>query len=335
MKTAYMKGIDNLIIKDADLWDIEDNEIKIAVDACGICGTDVTSALDGADDFRPFGHEVAGTIIEVGRNAKNLHIGQKVALESASACGRCLNCRDTKQELCTDVQSFFFKTSFGFAEEMISPAICAIPYEGISPAEACVSEPLGVSIDMHRLADIRIGSHVVVSGLGPIGLMALRLARLSGAEKIYACDLSTAKIRLDMAKQFGADEIIKVDETPLDQYKFDIAPDRFMVSSPPRTLNSMLNIAAKGAIISYIGIKYGEGANVTFNANDFHFKKLQLRASFASPALYTPMALNLIKTGAIDAKALITHQYALSDLSSALKEAAYNTGEALKVVITK
>lgn len=332
MKTAFLKDSANVPIKDVELWPLEDHELRLRVEACGICGTDVTGAHDGKPEPAPFGHEVAGTILTMGRAVKGLSVGQKVALESASACGACLNCKDTRQELCTNIQSFFFKTSFGFAEEMISPAICALPYAGITPEEACVSEPLGVAIDMHRLADIRIGSHVVVSGLGPIGLMALRLARLSGAEKIYACDLSTATVRLEMARKWGADEIIQVDKTPLDTFKFSQAPDRFLVSSPPRTLPAMMKAAAKGAIISFIGIKFGDGANITFDANDFHFKKLQLRASFASPALYTPQALNLIEKRIVDAGALISHTYPLDKIQEALRMAG-DPAKSLKVIV--
>ncbi|MCC6442632.1 MAG: zinc-binding dehydrogenase [Armatimonadetes bacterium] len=216
---------------------------------------------------------------------------------------------------------------------MVAPTICAIPYGGISPAEACVTEPLGVAIDMSRLADIEIGSHVVVSGLGAIGLMALRLAKLSGAGRIYACDVSSAGLRLEMAKRFGADEVICADKIALQEYAFPRPPDRFLVSSPPRTLKTMFDIAAKGAILSFIGIQYGEGANLTFDANEFHFKKLQLRASFASPALYTPRAYELIRTGMVDAAALITHRFPLSQIHTALRTAACDRGSAIKVVV--
>ena len=197
---------------------------------------------------------------------------------------------------------------------------------------ACLSEPLGVAIDMHRLADIRIGSHVMVSGLGTIGLMAIQLAKASGAEKIYACDVSKAEVRLRLARQFGADEIIEIDKKPLTEYKFTRPPDRFMVSSPPRTLPTMMKISAKGAIISYIGIKYGDGADITFDANFFHFNKLQLRGSFASPAMYTPMALNMIKSGFVKVKPLITHFFNLNELPEALS-IANNIAKAVKVVI--
>jgi L-iditol 2-dehydrogenase len=333
MKAAFLKTMNDIILRDIRLWELEDDEIRIKVDACGICGTDVTAACNGNGDYAPFGHEVAGTILEMGRAVRNLEIGQEVALESASACGRCLNCRDARQELCTDKKSFFYKTSFGFAEEMIAPAISAIPYQGIAPEEACASEPLAVAIDMHRLADIQIGSHVVVSGLGCIGLMALRLARLSGAERIYGCDHSSARIRLERAREFGADEIIEIDKTALENFRFEEPPDRFMISSPPRTLVPAMRVAAKGAVISFIGIEYGEGANVCFDANDFHFKKLQLRASFASPALYTPKALDLLQKRIIDARTIITHSFPLAEVGTAVEYAARRTGEAIKVVV--
>jgi L-iditol 2-dehydrogenase len=332
MKTAFLKNMNDIAIKDVQLWKLEQNEIRIRVDACGVCGTDVLNARDGKDEYSPFGHEVAGTILEIGSAVTRVKVGQKVALESASACGECLNCRDTRQELCTDIKSFFFKTSFGFAEEMISPAISAIPFDGMTAEEACVSEPLGVAIDLHRLADIQIGSHVVVSGLGPIGLMAVRLAKLSGAEKVYACDLSSATARLAMAKRWGADEIIEVDKTPIEGYQFEKAPDRFMITSPPRTLPPMMKVAAKGAIISFIGIKFGDAGIISFDANDFHFKKLQLRASFASPALYTPMALNLIAKGIINARELISHTFSLEQIPQAMKTAA-DSQVSLKVIV--
>jgi len=93
-------------------------------------------------------------------------------------------------------------------------------------------------------------------------------------------------------------------------------------------------VAAKGAIISYIGIKFGDGANITFAANDFHFKKLQLRGSFASPALFTPMALNLLQRKLVDGKALITHTFPLAKIKEAMNVAANSKKDVIKVVVT-
>ncbi|MCC6442631.1 MAG: alcohol dehydrogenase catalytic domain-containing protein [Armatimonadetes bacterium] len=91
--------LEQCVLRDIDLWKPEPREIWLKVDACGVCGTDVTEALDGRADFEPFGHEVAGTILEMGIAVRGLSVGQKVVIESASACGECPNCKNVRQEL--------------------------------------------------------------------------------------------------------------------------------------------------------------------------------------------------------------------------------------------
>jgi threonine dehydrogenase-like Zn-dependent dehydrogenase len=330
MKAALKNGSGEIIFRDIEPRPLGPGEIRIKVDACGICGTDLQ--LNGNSGHAPFGHEIAGKVLESGPGVTKVSAGDAVVLDSATPCGFCANCKNGEQELCLDIQSFFILKSFGFAEEMIAPAVSAVPNPGLDPAVATLSEPLGVALDMSRLADIRPGSHVVVSGLGPIGLMALRIAKLSGASKIYACDVSKARTRLDLALEFGADEIIEADKTPVSSYKFSQEPDRFMVSSPPVTLPGMFQVAAKGAVISFIGIKFGDGAKITFDANDFHFKKLQLRASFASPAMFGPRALSLLKRGDIPGERLVTHRFPLTQTREAL-DCARNNPKAVKVVV--
>ena len=333
MKYALIKDVDDIVFREMRPLNLEVNEIRIKIDACGICGTDVANALKSGKEYKPFGHEVAGTVLEIGNGVENISVGQKIVIESSTACGRCENCRNAQQSKCSNIISFWPKPPYGFGEEMVLPAISAVPYDKMLPEHACLSEPLGVAIDMFKLAEIGLGTCVMVSGLGPIGLMAIRLAKLAGAQKIYACDFSKAKKRIELAKIFGADEVIAIDQIALDEYKFLPTPDRFMVTSPPKTLESIIKIAPNSSIISYIGIGPGTDAEIRFNANVFHFNKLQLRGSFASPALYTPMALDMIRNGVIDANLLITHMFLLEDLPKAMNIAVHNIEDAVKVII--
>lgn len=333
VKAAFMKKLDDIVLRQVDMPDPEPHEVCLKVDACGVCGSDIITAQDGMGDYAPFGHEVAGTLVKVGSAVTDLSPGQKVVLDSASACGLCDNCKNCRQELCTNPTSFMLKPHFGFAAHILTPRVSCVTYNGLAADVASLAEPLGVAIDMHRVADIQVGSHVVVSGLGPIGLMALQLARLSGAEMIYACELSQAKARIELAKKFGADQIIEVDKTPLESVKFKQAPDRFLACSPPQTMPVMFDIAAKGAIISFVGIKYGQGATISFDANEFHFKKLQLRASYASPAMMTPQAVKLLASGHIDGKALISHRFKLDEIADAMRVACADTENVIKVVV--
>jgi L-iditol 2-dehydrogenase len=330
VKAAYKRGA-QVTLRDVELRPLNVDEVRLRVTACGICGTDL-HVREGDESESGFGHEIAGTVLELGPGVQGLEVGQRVVLESASACGRCASCRNCRQELCTDIKSFFHLGFMGFAEEMISPAISAIPCEDLPPDVACLSEPLGVAIDMVRLADIELGSNVLLMGAGPIGLMALAIVKRMGARRILFSAYRRQEVRARLVEQFGADELIDPTETPLEEHGLGCRIDRVLVTSPPRTLESAFKVAAKGGIIAYIGIEYGEGAFCRFEANDFHFKKLQLRASFASPAMYTPLALQYLREGVVDGEALITHRFPLREIERAMR-VARDKRIAAKVVV--
>ncbi|MHC4884213.1 MAG: zinc-dependent alcohol dehydrogenase [Planctomycetota bacterium] len=331
MKTAFKRG-EEIDLRESEQRPIMGDEIRIRITACGICGTDLHVNPDSAGQESAFGHEMAGVILEVGERVTDRSVGEAVVIESSTPCGRCAHCRNAEQELCTHVQSFFCGGTFGFAEEAIVPAICAIPIHDMDPAVASLSEPLGVAIDLVRLADIRIGSNVLVMGPGPIGLMAVALAKRAGAGRIFVSATSRRPVRAELAKRFGADEVIYVDQTELSSYDFGCDIDRVLHTTAPATLNDAFQTACKGAIISFIGIAHGEGAFCTFDVNAFHFKKLQLRASFASPALFTARALDFLRDGVVDGEALISHRFPLGQIEEAMR-IAREDASALKVIV--
>jgi L-iditol 2-dehydrogenase len=330
--TAFKKG-HNVRLECVPRRELGPLDIRIRVTACGICGTDLHLNPDDADKDLPFGHEIAGTVIETEAKVHGLHVGQKVVLESATPCGRCDECRNAKQELCTDIQSFFFMDSFGFAQEMIAPAICAIPCEDLSPEVACMSEPLGVAIDLVRLADIQPSSNVLIMGPGPIALMALSLIRRMGARKVFISGFERNSARIAAARKIGVDGVFDPTKQPLSEADFGCKIDRVLVTTPPPTLADAMAVACKGGIISFIGIAFGEMASCNFDVNDFHFKKLQLRASFASPALYTPLALQYLREGIVDPEILISHRFPLAEMPEAMKTAR-DGSRAVKVIVT-
>jgi len=331
MKAAFRKG-NEITFEDIEPRALDFGEIRVRVEACGICGTDIAPRPDDAPKLR-FGHEIAGEIIEVGPGVTGLSVGQKLALDSSTPCGHCANCRNGKQELCTSLKTFFRGNELGFAEEVIAPAISALPYEGLRPAVVTVQEPLGVAIDMVRLADLETTSNVLILGQGPIGLMALQLARHAGVRRAFVSDFKWRTGRVKVATAFGADDYIDPKETPLTDYDFKCKIDRIMVTAPPVTLPTAFEVAAKGAIVSFIGIGHGEAGTIKFDADAFHFKKLQLRASFASPALYGPKAMQFLMEGVVDGEALVSHTFPLDSLPKAM-EVATKDPDAVKVVIT-
>jgi threonine dehydrogenase-like Zn-dependent dehydrogenase len=306
--------------------------IRVRVDACGICGTDLHSLPGNAGKtVRMTGHEIAGRVSEIGPGVVGLEPGQRVVLDSSTPCGRCAACRNMRQELCEDIRSFFHLGSYGFSEEMTTPAICAIPYAGLEPATACLQEPLGVAIDLVRLAEIGPDFNVLVMGGGPIGLMAVALARHAGARRVFLSQSAARRARCALARAWGVDAIFDPRDAALTSRDFGGPIHRILVTSPPQTLADAFAVAARGAIVAFIGIAYGEGAFCRFDVNAFHFKKLQLRASFASPALFGPRALAYLREGVIDGQALVSHRFSLDAIAAAVETA--KGPEAIKVVV--
>ena len=331
MKAAFKNGRD-IFLKDVELPPMQPHQVRLKVRACGVCGTDL-HVRPGEDKAVPIGHEIAGTVLDVGSAVTGVEKGQEVALDSSTPCGRCEHCHNAEQELCTALQSFWSVESRRFAEEMLVPPACVLPAEGLDPAVACLQEPLGVAIDMVRLADIRIDSNVLVIGPGAIGLMVIALVKRAGARRVFVSGHRRRTVRAELALRFGADAFVDPTECEVEAHDFGCPIDRVLVTATPRTLPTAMKVAVKGGIISFIGIEYGEGALCTFDANEFHFKKLQLRASFASPALFGARALQYLREGVVDGEALVSHRVPLADIAVAI-DTARDDPAAVKVVVT-
>ena len=331
MKVAYKQG-GNISLRDEPPAALGPDQVRLRVDACGVCGTDLHGPSGDTPAEERFGHEIAGTILELGAHVTGLEVGQQVAIDSATPCGRCSACRNARQELCRDIQSLFYSGGFGFSEEANVPAISAIRCDGLPSDVACLQEPLGVAIDLVRLAEITPDSNVLLMGAGPIGLMALALVRRAGARRVFVSQPARRVRRVALAYEFGADTCLDPSDTLLQGHDFGCGIDRVLVTSPPRTLPDAFAVACKGAIVSFIGIENGDGAFCRFDANAFHFKKLQLRASFASPALYGARAIEYLSGGVVDGEALISHHYPLAGIAQAVRTAREDP-EAVKVIV--
>ena len=176
---------------------------------------------------------------------------------------------------------------------------------------------------------------VAVVGLGPIGLMTIALAKAAGARNIYAIQKSDrSKARIELAKKLGATVILTKD-TDLNSYPFPRGGlNKIMVTAGPSVIPEMFKIAVYGGIISFLGIDMANG-NITFNANDFHFKKLQLRASYAAPALWFPRALDLLKNKVVDPDDFITQTFPLEEIQKWFEKQRDDSSDVIKMVMVK
>jgi L-iditol 2-dehydrogenase len=286
-RVAYLKAPWQFEIRHVELPDEPPyGNVLIKIEACGICGSDLTAAEEKAKEWKAFGHEVAGVIVKIDEGCEGLDVGQKVVLESSSFCGKCDLCRNGRVDLCNKAPNFWKEPAMGFSDYMIAPACCVVPYEGLTPEVACLAEPAGVAWDMVRTADIQMGDRVCVIGPGPIGLMAIPIALSRGAEKVVCIGRPGNEKRLEISGQLGAEPLL-LHTGFLEQEELNQQFDQVLMTAPVRFLPEVFPYLAFGGRVTYIGIGTGSGM-IQFDANEFHFRKLQLRASHATPAIYYP-----------------------------------------------
>ena len=320
MKAAFVKAPFMFEVREVSLRRILPTEVLIDVKACGLCGHDLIVANE-KDEFTAFGHEVAGLVIETGDLVSNVKPGDKVVLESGTFDRFSGNSRNGRVDLDNQGPNFWERDgeTMGFAERMIVPCECCVAFDGIGYDEASLTEPLGVAMDIFKTSAIEINQDVLVAGLGPIGLMAARLAIHAGARNVYGCELSPCRNRIETAKRWGLKDVICTDLEDIESYPFpEGGVDRVLVTAPPSFIPVATRLCNVGGIVSFIGIDYGSGAMFTLDSNIVHFNKLQIRASHASPALYFPLCLDLIKNGAVPAGELITHHFDLESIGAAV-----------------
>jgi L-iditol 2-dehydrogenase len=334
MKTriARVKAPWQFEVRTVELPDrIPDGWLRVKIAACGVCGSDLGAAAERAKDWEVFGHEIAAVVDDVGAGVEGVKKGQQVVLESSSFCGKCEVCRDGRVDLCQrKAPNFWEQQAMGFSDYMLAPTCCAVPYDGLSAEVASLAECAGVGYDLVRTAGIQMGERVAIIGPGPIGLVATALAKHQAPCRLTMIGHSAGKKRLELARELGA-ETFAFDCSLADRQELRRQFDHVLMTAPPAQIEPALALLAFGGEMTYIGIGTGH-ERISFDADDFHFRKLQLRASFASPGIYLPAVLRLLKAGVIPGEKLISHVFPLADIAQAMLTCRDHKDEALKVL---
>ena len=307
-------------------------EVLIDVLACGICGYDMEIAQSLAENPQPAGHEIVGIVRAVGPGVTHVQVGEQVALESGSFCGDCAECRNGRVDLCHHGIGFWSGKSMGFSDALLAPARNAVPAPDIDPLAAVLAEPCGVAVDMIKTAEIGLTDRVLVVGTGPIGLMALAIARRVTTGPLVAANRSTG--RLAKARRLGADAVFSTRDTSLTEISKNYGGfDRILVTAPPQVIPDCVSAAAYGGYIIFIGSNFVGGGTIQLDTHALHFGKKQLRSSFASPALYFPEALHLLRTGVVPPAEIVSHRFPLSRLEEGIRTMRDERDTVCKVAI--
>lgn len=340
MRSLWGKSPLQFDLRDLPAPDPGPGEVVVRVTACGICGTDLHFVHHNRD-WTPLGHEVVGTIAAVGPRVEHWREGEAVIVENHTACGVCDACKNGRALYCTQLTSYMDDRA-GLADYLRVREDMVQRYDAaaLTPPQAALAEPLTVALDLLQRADPDLNDEVVVLGPGAIGLMLTRLAKLRGARRVFLVGSTRAtprgRHRLAVGLQMGADVVLSEAEDDVAAAIRAAVPEgvpRVLVTAPPRTLPLAFEMARFGAVIGLIGIEFGAGAEVTFDVNAFHFKKLQLRASHAIPNHYFPVALDLLARRAVDPDPVLSHTFGLDDYERAFRAAADADQATVKVVV--
>ncbi|MDO8587947.1 MAG: alcohol dehydrogenase catalytic domain-containing protein [Armatimonadota bacterium] len=334
MKAAYAKVPFQVQLREEPIREPGPNEVLVRIRACGVCGTDLHIARKMAQDWTRIGHEVAGEVEKLGPGVTTVKPGDKVIVENCTFCGVCRNCKSGRVEHCLSWTTL--GPQAGAAEYITVKENSLYSFDDLPFTHAAIAEPLTVALDVTGVAEVPLDSTVCVMGPGPIGLMCVKLAKLRGAKTVVLVGNSHSTTRLAVGKELGADDIVFADKVNVAEHIKERYPDgidRIIVTSPPKTLLDAVKIANFGAIIGFIGIDVGGEQMVTFDVNEVHFKRLQIRASHAVPNLGFPTALDMLRRKVIDPVRMVTHVFPLDRTEEALRVAETKKGEVVKVVV--
>ncbi|KAF5743568.1 sorbitol dehydrogenase [Tripterygium wilfordii] len=341
---AWITAINTLKILPFKLPPVGSHDVRIRMKAVGICGSDVhyLQKLRLADfivkEPMVIGHECAGIIEEVGSEVKHLVPGDRVALEPGITCWRCDLCKGGRYNLCPEMKFFATPPCHGsLANQVVHPAdLCFKLPDNVSLEEGAMCEPLSVGVHASRRAEIGPETNVLVMGAGPIGLVTMLAARAFGAPRIVIVDVDD--YRLSVAKNLGADEIIKVstniqdvaEEIKLIHRAMGAAVDvSFDCAGFNKTMSTALSATRAGGRVCLVGMGHHE---MTVPLTPAAAREVDVIGVFRYKNTW-PLCIELLRSGKIDVKPLITHRFGFSqkEVEEAFEISA-GGGSAIKVM---
>jgi L-idonate 5-dehydrogenase len=340
MKAVVIHAAKDLRIEERAPKEPGPGQVEVTLVTGGICGSDLHYFNHGGfgairlKEPMILGHEVAGYITKLGTGVECLSIGQLVGVSPSRPCFCCKYCREGMHNQCLNMQFYGSAMPFphiqgAFRESLVAQAWQCVAADGLSAGEAAMAEPLAVTLHATRRAGEMVGKSVLVTGCGPIGVLAILAARRAGASFIVATDLSD--FTLAMAKKAGADIVLNVGAAPeaLDAYKpnkgtFDVL---YECSGAQAALSSAIAVMRPGATILQLGL----GGDMSVPMMAITAKELTLKGSFRFHGEYA-VAIGLMQKGLIDVKPFISETVRLGEVQRGF-ELASDRSKSMKVQI--
>ena len=341
MKSIQYWGPMDIRLEEVRIKPLEQGEVLVKVESALTCGTDVKTYRRGHPVLikqipSGFGHEFAGVITKLGANVEGFEVGDRVVAANSAPCGRCFFCLREEYNLCENLHLLngAYAEYITVPERIVSKNMLKLP-DGLSFDKAAFCEPLANVVHGVERTEIKAGQTVGIIGIGPIGLMFAKLAKLTGATVIAA---GRNPLKLKLANEFaGADEVIDLNKYPNPEKIFlslteenkglDVAVECVGL---PSIWERMFSLVRPGGTVHFFG-GCKAGSTVTFDTTRMHYGDIKMMSVFHHTPKYFRQALDLIASGEIEVEQLITGTIGLQDVQSAMEK--HIEGKAIKFLV--
>jgi L-iditol 2-dehydrogenase len=332
MRVSELRGIGDVALVDREIPRPGPGEVLVEIGSVGVCGSDVHYYEHGR--IGPYvveaplvlGHEAGGVVTEVGPGVDTLAVGQRVSIEPGVPCRACDQCLAGRYNLCPDVRFFATPPYDGaFSQFVVMPApfVFAVP-DTISDDAAGLLEPLSVGVWACRRAGVTPGRTVLVTGAGPIGLIAAQTARAYGADAVTVTDVNPH--RLELAERLG---LAAVDVSATSLAAAGVAPDVLLeCSGNARATWDAVSVVARAGTVVLVGMG---GDEVRLPLSYVQDRELVITGAFRYANTW-PTAIGLAASGRVDLDAMVTGHFGLADVEAALT-ASRSDPTAIKVMV--
>ena len=278
------------------------------------------------------GHEFVGEIVAVGSNVTDFHPGDVVSAEGHVVCGRCRNCLAGRRHLCKDTQGIGVNRTGAFAEYISVPVTNVWHHKpGIDREVASIFDPFGNAVHTALSFDL-LGEDVLITGAGPIGVMAAGIAKHAGARFVVITDVND--YRLDLARKMGADVALNVTRGKLKDVQADLGMKEgfdvgLEMSGNPAAFRDMIESMAHGGKIAMLGIP---SESIAIDWNKVVFNMLTIKGIYGREMYETWYKMTVMLESGLDIKPVITHRFHYTEFEKGFQ--AMLSGQSGKVVLS-
>ena len=341
MKAVLFYGPQNIKYEETSIKPLAKGEILVKIDSALTCGTDVKTYRRGHPVLikqipSGFGHEFAGIVEKISEGVTNVKVGDRVVCANSAPCGQCFYCKREEYNLCEnlDLLNGAYAEYIVVPERIVKKNTLIVP-DDLPLYKAAFCEPLANVVHGAERTDIKPNQTVGIIGIGPIGLMFARVAKLKGA-RVIAAGRNPVKLRL--AEEFAhADEVVDLKKYPNPEKIFKEFSDEGKgldvivecVGLPEIWERAFSCVRPGGTVHFFGGCK--SGSTVTFDTTKMHYGDIKLMSVFHHTPKYFRQALDLISSGKIDVDKLITDTLPLEKVEYAMEQ--HIAGNAIKFLI--